>query len=69
MDSSERRIALTEGELQALIQGDSVHRDGIGVRLSDIGFDRIQLAMRRGMSEAARRSHAGERRTRAYGEI
>lgn len=69
MESEERRIELTEGELQALVTGDSVHRDGVGVLLQNIGFDRIQLAMRRGMSEAARRSHAGEPRTRGYAEL
>lgn len=66
---NQSRIELTEAEFQALCSGDVIFRDGVGIILQDMGVDRMQLAVRRGMSETARRLHTLEQHRKGFAEL
>ncbi len=55
VDQEERRLKLTVNDLEVLCQGDELLRDGVHVILEDGGLFPTLTAVRRGLTEAARR--------------
>lgn len=48
---SQKRVMLTEEDFKLLVAGKFVERDGVTIALSDIGFDRMYLAIDEAMKK------------------
>lgn len=44
-ENHQKRVMLTEEDFKLLVAGKFVERDGVMIALSDIGFDRMYLAI------------------------